>query len=370
MNIDNNKEELLSKTIELLRFPLAVAVVFIHIVCMNNIDIKLLHENPLSGESIYIFIVICFTKVLPLIAVPTFFMISGYLFFFKLKNWNIDVYLGKLKKRVFSLLIPYLLWNILFVLSEYIIYGITGKDISIITRTYSDKGWYSIFFCATPSVGDIISTPVNTPLWFIRDLIVMVILSPIVYILIKNFKIWYVSVLGICFIFFFWFRIPGFGISAFFFFSLGAYFSLNKLNFVEVFRKYRSMFYSISLILLLIAIWYNGESTSIGYYAKRLYILFGVPAVVCLFSEFIIKDRIKPSKFLANSSFFIFALHMLIILPYTMAIINKLLPSNLPIVMIIKYFSYSIITVIICLLIYGLMRKIMPKTLSILTGNR
>jgi hypothetical protein len=61
---------------------------------------------------------------------------------------------------------------------------------------------------------------------------------------------------------------------------------------------------------------------------------------------------------------------MLVILPYTIAIINLILPSHLPIVMIIRYFLYSIVTVMICLLIYGIMRKIMPKTLSILTGNR
>jgi Acyltransferase family. len=224
-------------------------------------------------------------------------MISGYLFFYKSKDWNINVYWVKLKKRFFTLLVPYLLWNILFVLSEYIIYGITGKDVSIITKTYSDMGWYNIFYCSTLSSGDIIYTPVNTPLWFIRDLIIMVILSPIVYMLIKYLKIWSIYILGICFIFYLWPHIPGFSITAFLFFTLGAYFSLSKLNFVEVFRKYKAIFYIISLILLLTAIWYNGESTSIGCYAKKIYILFGAPAIICLFSEFTISDRIKPSVF-------------------------------------------------------------------------
>ncbi len=47
------------------------------------------------------------------IAVPCFFLISGYLFFKKLEDWNLDMWKGKMVRRVHSLLIPYVLWNIL-----------------------------------------------------------------------------------------------------------------------------------------------------------------------------------------------------------------------------------------------------------------
>ncbi|WP_374708419.1 hypothetical protein [Bacteroides thetaiotaomicron] len=51
---------------------------------------------------------------------PLFFFFSGFFFFRKLEKWSLDFYHLQLKKRVISLLLPYLLWNILMILAVYI----------------------------------------------------------------------------------------------------------------------------------------------------------------------------------------------------------------------------------------------------------
>lgn len=100
-----------SQTIDLLRFPLALAVIFIH---MNPVVVNLNEANfqILSKEGLLNLIKITFSHVIGGIAVPCFFLISGLLFFSNYKNWNWEQYLNKLKNRVRTLLIPYLAWNI------------------------------------------------------------------------------------------------------------------------------------------------------------------------------------------------------------------------------------------------------------------
>ena len=45
------------------------------------------------------------------IAVPGFFLLSSYLFF---RNFSWDKLVGKWKSRVFSVLIPYVVWNLIY----------------------------------------------------------------------------------------------------------------------------------------------------------------------------------------------------------------------------------------------------------------
>ena len=99
-----------SEAIDLLRFPLAIMVLFIH---MNPSVINLLDADfsLFSGYGIYNVIGILLSHVLTHIAVPTFFFISGFLFFVNFMEWSWDGYKKKMKSRVKTLLIPYMLWN-------------------------------------------------------------------------------------------------------------------------------------------------------------------------------------------------------------------------------------------------------------------
>ena len=98
-------DALTSRVVSFLRFPLIVAVIGIH--C------NLLVKHPeLETKSVFYFLVYI-TMKLVCIAVPLFFFISGFLFF-KEGYLDSDLYLKKLKSRVHTVLIPYLLWNIIY----------------------------------------------------------------------------------------------------------------------------------------------------------------------------------------------------------------------------------------------------------------
>ena len=108
-------EELLNKTISFLRFPLTVGVVFIHFnLAEHGFTIHGVTYG-LDHPAWYDFLINFFSEVLPQIGVPLFFIISGFLFFYRV-DFDSNVYQKKLRKRVRTLLIPYLLWNLIAIL--------------------------------------------------------------------------------------------------------------------------------------------------------------------------------------------------------------------------------------------------------------
>lgn len=101
-----------SRVIHTIRFPLICLVVCIHSFgFIKGWDVNNLDLHNLSGADIYSLFCITFSMTFAHVSVPTFFLISGFLFVKGLEKWNWTVYKGKLNKRVYSLLIPYLIWN-------------------------------------------------------------------------------------------------------------------------------------------------------------------------------------------------------------------------------------------------------------------
>ena len=67
-----NEFELQSKTIDWLRFPLSVAVVYIHMCPI--VDMKTIDYLSITGNDIYSIIATLISETLARIAVPCFFM--------------------------------------------------------------------------------------------------------------------------------------------------------------------------------------------------------------------------------------------------------------------------------------------------------
>ncbi|MDE6697091.1 MAG: acyltransferase family protein, partial [Muribaculaceae bacterium] len=107
--------DLQSKVIDFLRFPLIVGVLFIHNSGVKEIVQQ--NRNLSTATNVVNLIVDLFSNTLAAVAVPIFFFISGFLFFYKSENFTFEIYKTKLVKRVKTLLIPYLFWNLLFVIT-------------------------------------------------------------------------------------------------------------------------------------------------------------------------------------------------------------------------------------------------------------
>lgn len=126
-------------------------------------------------------------------AVPLFYVISGYLFFLRVPEGMKSIY-GKMRKRVGTLVVPYIIGCLFFVgfgvlmavlpgVSKYMnssVMPLFSKPLGEILR--------SIFYDAGNG------TPCAFQLWFLRDLILIVATSPLWYLCLKHLKWGFVAV--------------------------------------------------------------------------------------------------------------------------------------------------------------------------------
>ncbi len=357
-----------SKTIEWLRFFCAVVVVYLH-----NIG------SPLKGNDViayqngaYDTIRILFSQGFCRVAVPIFFLISGYLFFIKLEKWDNKIWLEKFKKRLIvgggTLLLPYLIWNLISILFSLItlkpMHMLLGQEVPDIQTWFNDIGGLRAFWDQGRGYH-----PYNYPLWFIRDLIVFVILTPVIYQFVKRLKIWGMIVLYAIYVIELWSWVPGFSAEGLFFFTLGAFFSTNQIDFISFSKKYWLYATPFACGLLIAIVLSKGNDEIMWGYYRRLFTFFGSIATIGLVAKLMEGGKIEVNKKLSNSSFFVFAAHGTIVLPLMQLITGRLLPIN-QFGLIVKYFTAPLLTVILLVIVYSLLSKWFPKLMAILTGGR
>lgn len=388
-NIED-KEILQSKMIEFLRFPLAIAVVFAHSFGLPSEYVLPDWNAGIDAMDIYNLIRITLSNVSSHITVPVFFFISGFLFFYKVKEFNFSVYKNKIRKRFKTIGVPYLLWNIISILSVVclliVVYLAEGKSLTLITKYFETNGWHLFWdsskwgFDRFDWIGNELiaeSGPSNGPLWFLRDLMIVSLLTPVIYFLVKKLKKYVVLVLLCCYVTKIFPQIPGLSISTVFFFTAGAFFSINHRNILTVFGKYQSIILILSVILLLGTVVCDGNNTREGQLIYPFFIIFGSISALNISSYLITKKNWDFPSVLPQSSFFIYASHSILVLMVSNKIcklifLNSVVMSYLPATMLslVHYVVTPLFAIVICLSIYCLMRRFAPRLLSILTGNR
>ncbi|MGI6219266.1 MAG: acyltransferase family protein [Bacteroidaceae bacterium] len=357
-------EQVQSKTISLLRFPLIVAVVFIH--C--TLEGALPAPTPLYQTLVHII-----KETFCRIAVPLFFFMSGFLFFYK-RDFNRTVYAEKLRKRARTLLVPYLLWNALFILFFWTAQGLfpqmfTGS--AAIIRDCSPTELALLFWGTTTYI-----YPIDYPLWFVRDLMVVMLLSPIVFLLLSRGKQAGLCLLGLLFLVSSsenWntpLHFPiGFSTTALFFFSFGAYYSIHGRLFTEAFRKAGWPAAAACIILFAASNMTAGTVEWASTITHRAALIAGIVAVVCFGRWGVEREKFRPVPFLWSATFFIYAYH-----GFFSSAINKIpvrLFPDAPAVLILL-FNFATVA-ILCLLgaaVYKLLERICPRFCALLCGGR
>jgi len=367
-----------SQIIQLLRFPLIVAVVFLH--CYGQpMDRAIAEMNfgALSFMDWYDIIRFAISLVIGPLGVPSFFFISGFLFFFSYRNDKFEwsFFKNKYKSRWLSLGIPYLTWITMailinLVLLQFAAYVIKDEPLDLYS-TFQSKGWAHMYWDSevwglsrknilgwpSPSTG-----PYLIPFWYIRDLICAVIFSPLIYLFIKRLKFWSVAIMFLCYATGIWFITPGFSTDAFFFFIFGSYFSINRKEFIEVFDRKNVWLPSIIICLLhfIPMIYFEANNTATGRLIYPFYITTGVITVFHLTSVLFEKGRVKVSDALADSSFFVFGMHTILMIWIADVILSHTFGTSSALSLIMSYILRPIIVVVMCEGIYFALKKFAP----------
>ncbi|MBR5660173.1 MAG: acyltransferase [Bacteroidales bacterium] len=150
------------------------------------------------------------------VCVPLFFVISGYLFFRNVPEdppsgwfWN------KIRSRFLSLFIPLIIANCI----AFGAYYLAIKQFPSMIDGFLGDRWKDPLFVFWKG-------PINLSLWFIRELIIVSILSPIIYLIVRHFRWCGVILLGLLWI-------AKIGPAPLFFFSAGACLSTWKIEPIE-----------------------------------------------------------------------------------------------------------------------------------------
>lgn len=167
MNESVKKESYFRKKIIFLNIVLTFMIVTLH--ATPNLRFGI----PIDSNTPVIFALRNFVEA----AVPLFFFISGLLFYCSCQRTDIR---RKIKSRFNSLVIPYLLWNTLFLVIYWMLshWEFTASRMHMV-QVASDPGYV---------VNGILNSKF-TPLWFIKDLIIFTLCAPIIFFLIHTKKL-------------------------------------------------------------------------------------------------------------------------------------------------------------------------------------
>lgn len=106
---ESMREECFFSALPTYTFLLSILVIFVHSTHFTPADLEAVPRTAFFSTSFLEKIEFLFSSFLGETAVPGFFFLSGLLFFHKL--YSSAVWFRKLRSRLFSYLLPYLLWN-------------------------------------------------------------------------------------------------------------------------------------------------------------------------------------------------------------------------------------------------------------------
>jgi peptidoglycan/LPS O-acetylase OafA/YrhL len=207
--------------------------------------------------------------------------------------------------------------------------------------------------------------PILCPLWYIRNLLIMSLLSPLIYYIIRYARelflvaitVWWLTTYHNAFI-------P----QTILFFCLGAYFSIFDINPLRVATENKA------IILFLFGIFAVGDifshtvtGTPINLQLHRISLILNIP-VLLLLADWCVRHK-YTSELLPNSAFIVFCVHYPIVVLLRRICISKFSDSS-DLIHILLYFACVIVATLLSIGFYCLLERFFPKVKNLLSGNR
>lgn len=362
MNSELGMDERQSTLIKAMRFPLIVLVVWSHALGFKREAITF----DLSDWNVYHFVSEMVSHHIGKLAVCWFFVFSGYFFFRNLEegafSWSWVA--SKWRTRIRSLLIPFVLWNLLVVvmtLAKSKLYAITGIGDDGGIQWLRETGPLYWFW----------SGPADFPLWYMRDLILLTLLTPAIYFVFRNLKLRggtaFMIILAVL-IAVFRVNFLCFSFRPLVFFCLGALLGIWKVNMLSVCRKVEKPAAILAVVSLLIATYFNASES----HELMLYVFypFGMITLMNLC------DRLTRSPKrcdqlcgLSGAVFFIYGAHEIFILGWTKGLFMRVFGDGL-LGAWMSFLFGPLVVIAVCYVLWRVFSRLTPKTLALFCGGR
>ena len=351
-----------SLRLKLLRFPPIIGVIYIHAyfssITYSQGKLGLDTLDPVT-EFIRTFISQGVTRI----SVPLFFLMSGYLFFANFR-WSKTTFLTKVLTRLRTLLIPFVFWNCLVLAFYAVVQAIPAL------RPYFTGSTALIsqlpFFEYLNVIFGIKGYPIAYHFWFIRDLMVLVLLAPVIAIILRYAALPFLLAVYLLWVSGTWpLYIPD--NAGVLFFSAGALCGIKGQSLFAFDRFGPLACWAMIPILLVDAIWYTSW---FNIYWHRTGLIVGVFAVLYLTRPLLQHERLKNAVLaLGGASFFVYAAHEPLLLVLRM-LAYKYLPLQAPGMMLAIYLLIPLLLMAFLVLCHRALQGICPRVLSLVTGGR
>lgn len=346
-NVSLSNKKAVSNLITWINFIMTVAIVFLHSDCSYML------ETSSGSRAVFTILNTAYDM-----AVPCFFTISAYLFYINITDIR-KQYKEKIKRRIFSLVIPYFLFSALWMFFYSLI-----SFLPVVGSLVPD----SVFdHSISESLYSFLLSDYDPPIWYVRTLFILQLISPIIYIIIKN-KFWIAPIISICFVALNAAIIPGYSTPLFWLplFVTGIWYSLyfDKIN------SYISKVNGLSaaaiwLVLFICAVISSkklGQSNAV-YYLYRIF-----ASVFCLIGLSHIKKFKENKNNFSQYSFFVFMVHYPIVQMFK-RLLAKFITVNGYTVFIV-YIITAVVGCFICFLLAYFIKKYLSKIWKVINGGR
>lgn len=256
------------------------------------------------------------------LASPLFFLISGYLFVASNSGFSWQAFTVKCRRRLKTWVVPYLLWNTIFLL----FYGLVGLVLPSVLgdvpplqeMTLTDI--LKAYWCIRGEGFN--SGPIDGPLWFLRDLMVIALFTPVYVAIIRCHKASFIVPVVLGFL-------PhqlGFE-SEIAFFMIGIWLNVWMPSLTELLKKpvrYSLPIYLIASVVVTvipIPVWSVAAVTFIRNLA-------GMYLVAQLCERVVVRYSSTDWRTLSEPVFFVFAFHSMVARPLTKLAATWLVSRN------------------------------------------
>lgn len=323
-----------------------IAVVFIHAKFIMSRWDSCMDTNTVIGR-ISDIVQFSISEMLCRLAVPLFFLISGFFMAYH-NDGSIPTYICKIKSRVRSLLVPYLIFSVVWL----VILMFAGRI---------EIGGIRDFILR------VFVSPIPFQFWFLQHLMILVLFSVLLFQLIKHFGILSMTILAIIYLLDNDIR-TGFG-GSLFYYGMGMSLCVNPL---KGHLKHKNAFICAFAIMFVTCVLARFFELGIDYIlysiANKIMIFCGV----CWFVWWILLDTTPFStpKWLAMSSgtsFLIFCLHEPL-LSFLKNMYLHIFSAQYEI--LVGYFILPSVAILLCLIADCLISKTNIGLYGFLTGGR
>ena len=360
----------ISRTISFARISLIVGLVFLHYQAFPDSDVSPfvgidLERHPVA-TFINSFVLFFFFSVVPLLS-----MVSGWLFFaFKAEGAGVAL-LKRIRRRLASLYMPLVVWNALFLAVLALLY-FNAPEHALLDKLNLRFSGATVADYVNAVFG-VTQHPIAFQFWFVRDLFVTMLVSPLLWLSLRHTPYMGMALLGAA-----WLAGSGLGIffrtDVAFFFYLGGFIRTRGIE-LHIGRSAALGFLAGYVVLVALRalapamLDLNDGRPLLLTAATRAMRLVGVVACWGIFLQL---ARTRFGRFVAGYgglAFFLHAMHFPLIAEVKIRL-WQLVPAQTDAWLLVHFLGSVVLTVSLCMAAGLLLARWAPGAFALMNGGR